>query len=129
MALNKKALMICSNYWTSPFHVGSHHIAHSLVKMGWDVGFLSAPIVPLHLFGRTDLRQRFELYRWGGGSFLDGHLWAYVPGAILGPSKLPLLRSRWIFNNWRHLTIPDVVKKVQGRGFGSVNLLYLDSMI
>ena len=127
--MKKKALMVCSNYWNSPFHVGSHHIACSLVKMGWDVAFISAPVSLLHLIGKTDLRQRFNLYRGGGKTFLDSHLWAYVPGALIVPHKFPLLRSKWVLNHWWRLTIPNVVKEVQLHDFGCVNLLYMDSFI
>jgi len=123
-----KALMICSNYWTSPFHVGSHQIARTLVRMGWEVGFVSAPISPLHLLGRTDFRRRHELYRSGGSRFLDGRLWAYVPGAWLVPYDFPFLRSRWLLHHWHRLTVPDMVAKARENGFGRVDLLYLDSL-
>ncbi len=127
--MSKKALMICSNYWTSPSRVGSHHIARNLVDMGWAVAYISAPISPLHIMGRTDLRQRFTLYKGGGKPFLNGRLWAYVPGAVLVPYDLPFLRSQWILRKWINLTIPNVVKKVERNGFGDVNLLYIESLI
>ena len=64
--MKKKALMACCNYWDSPFHVGSHHIAKNLLELGWQVGFVSDPISLLHVCkGLTDdlkmcIRDRFN---------------------------------------------------------------------
>jgi hypothetical protein len=64
----KKILMVCNNYWTSPFQVGSHHLARAFVKRGWEVAFISEPVSPFHgLRGlHPELRERFAYYRAGG---------------------------------------------------------------
>lgn len=123
-----RALVASLDYWTSPFQLGGHHIARALVKEGWDVAYVSWPISPFHLLsGRRDvLRQRFDIYRRGGAVDLDGHLWAYVPGALATPYHRPLLRSEWLHRNWPALSIPPLARVLRRRGFGSVGLLYLD---
>lgn len=126
-----RILMASPNYWSSPFQVGSHHLARGFVAAGWDVAFVSDPISPLHLALRRtrELRDRAAIYRSGGITDLDGHLWAYVPFALATPRGSPLLNSLWLHRNWSRLTMPNVVGKVRQRGFGEVDVLYFDSSI
>lgn len=121
--------MACANYWTTPFQVGSHHLARGFVNAGWTVGFVSDPISPLHLLGhaRKELASRFRLYRQGGLWDLDKKLWAYVPAALATPRNEPLLRSLALERGWAHLTWPSVGGVVRNHGFGDVDLLYCDS--
>ncbi len=126
----KRALMACSNYWGSPFQVGSHHLARGLVRAGYEVAFISDPISPLHLcYGWTaDLRDRLALHRRGGRRDLGGRLWAYVPAALLTPHNKPLLRSEAVHRRWHRWCWPDLAGLVAARGFGEVDLLYIDSL-
>lgn len=121
--------MACASYWTTPFQVGSHHLARGFVDAGWTVGFVSDPISPLHLLGhaRTQLASRFRLYRQGGVWDLGGQLWAYVPAALVTPRNQPLLRSQAIERHWADLTWPSIGEVVRNHGFGEVDLLYCDS--
>ncbi len=121
--------MACANYWTSPFQVGSHHLARGFVDAGWTVGFISDPISPLHLLGevRQELANRFKLYRAGGMWDLEKKLWAYVPGALVTPRHKPLLRSHAVERGWSHLTWPPLGFMVRKHGFGEVDLVYCDS--
>ncbi len=121
--------MACANYWTSPFQVGSHHLARGFVAAGWTVGFISDPISPLHLLGqaRQELANRFQLYRDGGLWDLDKKLWAYVPGALITPRNKPLLRSHAVEGGWARLTWPSLGATVRKQGFGEVDLVYCDS--
>lgn len=127
--LSGKILMACANYWTSPFQVGSHHIARGFVKAGWTVGFISDPISPFHPMGHTrhELAKRFDLYRAGGCSDLGGKLWAYVPGALLTPQNRALLRSQTVERSWSCLTWPPLASYIERHGFGKVDLVYCDS--
>jgi len=126
----KKILMACSNYWSSPFQVGSHHLARGFVKAGWKVAFVSDPISPLHVFNgiSVELRERWATYRAGGNLDLDDCLWAYVPAALLTPHNKFLLKSEWVHRNWFKLTWPNVVNKIVKEQFGEVDLLYIDSV-
>ncbi|MBI4000829.1 MAG: glycosyltransferase [Nitrospira defluvii] len=121
--------MACANYWTSPFQVGSHHLARGFVDAGWTVGFISDPISPLHLLGqaRQELANRFRLYRAGGMWDLEKKLWAYVPGALATPRHKPLLRSHAVERGWAYLTWPPLGATVRKHGFGEVDLVYCDS--
>jgi glycosyltransferase involved in cell wall biosynthesis len=127
----KKILMGAANYWPSPLQVGSHHLAREFVKLGWDVAFVSDPISPWHLAGTgyQQLRERYRLYFDHGEWDLDGHLWAYVPGALLTPHNKPVLKSRWVSRSWARLSWPrigDVLNKV---GFSDVDLIYCDTAV
>lgn len=125
----RKILMACANHWTSPFQVGSHHLAREFVRRGYEVAFVSDPVSPFHLLAGAgaSLRERLRIHRQGGLRDLGGKLWAYVPGALLTPHNKPLLRSRWVQRSWEYLTYPNVVFQAVKRGFGEVDLLYLDS--
>lgn len=127
---SRRALMACSNDWDSPFQVGSHHLARGLVRAGYEVAFVSDPISPLHLCrGWTaDLRRRLALYRAGGRRDLDGKLWAYVPAAAFTPHNRPLLRSEAVQRRWHRWCWPNLGRLIAARGFGRVDLLYIDSL-
>lgn len=125
----KKILMACGNYWYSPFQVGSHHIARGFAAKGWEVAYLSDPISPLHLLGgnSSDLSVRYDLYRSGGRSEEEGHIWTYVPGALLTPHNKPILRSRSVHRHWDQLTLPRLKSVLTCNGFDKVDLLYFDT--
>lgn len=126
-----RALLACPHAWGSVVQVGGHHIARALVAAGWDVAYVSNPISPLHLAGGLgpELRHRVSIYRRRGIRDADGHLWAYVPGALLTPRESPILRSRWVHRNWVGLSYPNVIRVLRAHGFASVDLLYFDSVI
>jgi glycosyltransferase involved in cell wall biosynthesis len=122
--------MACAQYWTSPFQVGSHHLARGLVAEGFEVAFVSDPVSPLHVLqGVTpELRERWAIHRAGGIRDLDGRLWAYVPAAPITPHNRPLLRTEWVQRHWSRLTVPNLPKVARGAGFSEVDFLYLDSL-
>ena len=126
----KRLLMATCNYWHSPFQVGSHHLARGFVRAGWEVAFVSDPISPWHLLAgqAKDVRERYHLYHHNGMTDCDGHVWAYVPGALLTPHNKPLLRSRWVGERWAQLSWPRLIETLRARGFGEVDLVYCDSV-
>lgn len=123
--------MACANYWLSPFQVGSHHLARVLARQGWEVGFVSDPISPVHLLGgwNDQLKERYRLYRREGDQFFNETIWAWVPCAVLTPHNKLLLRSDWVWWSWSKLAYPSVQSVVGRHGFGAVDCLYLDSPI
>lgn len=125
----RKALMAAGNYWNAPFQVGSHHIARSLVKKGWEVAFISDPISPFHRFaGETDeLKRRLDLHRNRGIWDLEHRIWAYVPYTLFSPHNKPFLRTDYVANNWHNLTMPNIINLINKTSFNKVDLLYLDS--
>jgi glycosyltransferase involved in cell wall biosynthesis len=126
----KRLLMATCNYWHSPFQVGSHHLARGFARAGWEVAFISDPISPWHVFGGQgkDVRERYDLYRRNGTTDCNGHVWTYVPGALLTPHNKPLLRSRWVGEGWAGLSRPNLVQMLREKGFGEVDVLYCDSV-
>lgn len=124
-----RLLMACPNHWHSPFQVGSQQLARTFMRCGWDVAYISDPISPLHLLRwNAELRNRLALWWQGGITEQGGRLWAYVPAALVTPHSWPILRSRLVHRHWPSWTWPSVVKRVRERGFGTVDLLYIDSM-
>lgn len=123
--------MACANYWTSPFQVGSHQLARQFLAAGWKVAFISDPISPLHLARgwNETLRARWRLYHGGGIHESQKNLWAYVPGALLVPQPLPLLRAPLIYQHWARLAFPDIMNMLAHQGFTNADLIYADSAI
>jgi glycosyltransferase involved in cell wall biosynthesis len=125
-----RALMACAAPWLSPLRLGSHQIARALEQAGWDVAYVSNPISPMHVArGLRTVGERFGVYRRGGITDLNGHLFAYVPGALATPHQVSGLRGAWLHRNWIRLALPDPRRRVQRAGYGEVDLLYFDSVI
>src|SRR5260370_12738666 len=126
----KRLLMASTNYWDSPFQVGSQHLARGFVRAGWEVAYLADPISPWHIFNglNSDLRKRFASYWSGGRATCENRLWAYVPGSLITPHNKPILRTEYVARHWHNWTVPNVVSLVRGKAFGHVDLLYIDSL-
>lgn len=126
----KRVLLASPNHWESMFQVGSHNLAREFAASGWDVAYVSDPISPLHLCrGMTaDLRRRLSAWWANGRVSVDGRLWTYVPAAWLTPHNKPLLRTERVHRDWHRWTVPNVCSQVHRRGFGQVDLLYMDSL-
>ena len=123
-----RVLMATFHDWASPLPLGSHHLSRAFVANGWDVAHVSAAISPLQFFrDRDEFRGRFSRYHSAGVNRLDGHLWTYMPAAILTPHNVPLLRSRVVHRHWQKSTLPNVVRTVRRRGFSHIDLLYIDT--
>ena len=131
MATQKKIIVAAANHWRSPFQVGSHHLARGFVNAGWDVAFISDPISPWHFGGGNfqQLGERYRQYARGGERDLDGHLWAYVPGALVTPHNKSLLRNRWVSRRWAQVAWPRIGHVMRGAGFAEADLLYCDSAV
>jgi glycosyltransferase involved in cell wall biosynthesis len=127
----KTVIMAAANHWRSTFQVGSHHLARGFVEAGWDVAFVSDPISPWHLGGRDfqKLCERYRVYAAGGERDLEGHLWAYVPGALVTPHNKLILRNRWVSRRWAKVAWPPIGRVLGRAGFADVDLLYCDSPV
>ncbi len=123
-----KILFGSHNYWTSPIQVGSHALARAFVARGWDVGYVSDPVSPLHLLQgmSPDLESRIALWR-GGGCRVAERVWTHVPGALFTPYDKPLLRSHFVHRNWCRFTLPSLKNALRRAGFDDVDLVLLDS--
>ncbi|HWR02671.1 MAG TPA: glycosyltransferase [Humidesulfovibrio sp.] len=123
------ALFCACNYWGSPGHVGSHHLARCLLERGWRVAFVSDPVSPLHLLGglSAQLRERLKLHR-SGGRWVEERLWTWVPGALCTPNERPLLRSWPVQRHWSAMAWPDPARVLARAGFEAFDLVYVDSI-
>lgn len=125
----KKILMAATNYWTSPYQVGSHHYAREFARNGWEVFFVSDPISPFHnlLQDKSQLTDRKKINKGLVNSGYD-NIQIYVPFSLITPNEKPVFRTRFITNIWHKLTIPNIVKYSKQLGFGYVDLLWFDSL-
>ncbi|MCL4376808.1 MAG: glycosyltransferase [Actinobacteria bacterium] len=126
----KKVIMAVSNYWTSPFQVGSHHFARMFAKNGWKVLFISDPISPWHFLmkNKEQLIERYNIYK----RFIksgDDNISIYVPMSLMTPNEKPIFNSSFVANNWYKFTLPNIVKYAESLGFGNVDLLWFDSVV
>ena len=119
--------MAATNYYTSPFQVGSHHYARAFEKMGYEVLFISNPISPIHkIFANNDqLAERKRIYDLGGEKV--GNISYYVPKTLLTPQNKPLLSSKCILDYWYKFSSPNILQYIKDQGFSSVDLLWFDS--
>jgi glycosyltransferase involved in cell wall biosynthesis len=127
--LSKKILIAASNYWSSPYQVGSHHYARIFAKKGWQVLFVSDPISPFHFFlkDKDQLKERYRIYKGIGKN--DNNIKIYVPMAFITPNEKPIFRTGIIAKKWHRITFPDLIRYVKKIGFGKVDLLWFDSII
>lgn len=122
--------MVCTHHWTSPMQVGSHHLAREFVRAGYEVGYLSAPVTPLHLLRKMDrdLSERIRVFKRGGRFDHQGHVWSYVPGALFAPDSRAVLNSKAVYNSWFRSTLPNVITKITQAGFDNPDILYIDNL-
>lgn len=123
----RKALVVGTQHWRSPFRVGSHHIAAALQERDYAVCYVSAPVTPLHLANwvdRRDLCVRFQqVWRPARGTGILN----VVPFAMIAPDKRPILRTSGIVLNWWRSAVPPLRSLVKRHGFDNVDVLYLDN--
>lgn len=119
--------MAATNYWGSGVKVGSHHLAEGLLRAGWQVGYISDPLSPLHWLVRAPgLRERARIYA-AGGQKVGETGWSYVPMAAVVPRNVPILRTNWIARSWPELTFPHLLSVLSRNELSTVDLLYIDS--
>jgi len=123
----KKILMAVTNYYTSPFQVGSHHYARAFEKLGYEVLFISNPISPIHkIFANNEqLVERERVHDLGGESV--GHIRYYVPKTLFTPQNKPLLSSKFVLESWYKFSYPNILDYIKDKGFESVDILWFDS--
>ena len=123
----KKIVMAVTNYYTSPFQVGSHHYARAFEKLGYEVLFISNPISPIHkIFANNEqLSERERIHDLGGERV--GNITYYVPKTLFTPQNKPLLSSKFILDHWYKFSYPNILQYIKEKGFGSVNILWFDS--
>jgi glycosyltransferase involved in cell wall biosynthesis len=125
----KKIIIAASNYWNSPFHVGSHNYAKLFAKNGWEVLFVSDPISVFHFF-KKNKEQVIERYKIHRGEIESGieNIKIYVPFALITPNEKPVFNSAFVTYNWHKMTMPGIAEYAKKAGFGKVDLLWFDSM-
>ena len=125
-----KALVVGIHHWASPVKVGTHYIVEYLLRFGFEVAYISAPITPLHrlLPDSKELLRRRQNHSVCGEYAHNDMLWHYVPGALVAPDARPILSSSCVLNNWQRTSIPNLAKTVHSKGFGEVDILFVDTI-
>ena len=119
--------MAVTNYYTSPFQVGSHHYARTFEKLGYEVLFISNPISPIHrLFANNEQLAERERIHDLGGEKIENMIY-YVPKTLFPPQNKPLLSLRFILSHWYKFSYPNILQYIKEKGFGSVDVLWFDS--
>ncbi len=121
--------MAVTNYYTSPFQVGSHHYARAFEKLGYKVLFISNPISPIHkLFASNEqLAERERIHNLGGEK--SRNITYYVPKTPFTPQNKPLLSSKFILDHWYKFSYPNILYYIKDKGFESVDILWFDSSL
>lgn len=127
--MQRKIIIAASNYWNSPYQVGSHHYAKIFAKNGWQVLFVSDPISPFHFLkkDKADLYQRLDIYK-GRIKSNNSNISIYVPMAFITPNEKPFFNTKFVSGKWDSFTMPNVIKAAKSFGFYDVDLLWFDSM-
>ncbi|MDW7972573.1 MAG: glycosyltransferase [Thermodesulfovibrio sp.] len=122
-----KVLIGNSHAYTVAIQIGSQHYARCFQKIGYDVMYLAHPISPLHKYFSkaygTD--ERFRIMKSGGETI--GRIFHYVPYTYLPHHKVPILSMKFFLNNWHKFTNPNLAKLIKDKGFGKVDILWIDN--
>ena len=119
-----------TQHWDSCFQVGSHHIARCFSKRGWRVGFISAPVSPLHLMGLgNDAAQRVASWRSGGSIDAETGIWHFVPFAPLPWGATAGLRGKGVVSAAGRLSRPLLAAALRRAGFDRPQLAYADHFL
>ncbi len=119
-----------TQHWNSCFQVGSHHIARCFAERGWRVGFISAPVSPLHLMGLgVDVAERMASWRSGGAIDAASGIWHYVPFAPVPWGATPGFRGRRVVSAASWLSRPLVAAALRRAGFDRPQVAYADHFL
>ena len=126
---NKKILIAATNYWTSPYQVGSHHYAKIFAKNNWEVFFVSDPISPFHFLTKNKIQtlERYKIYKKKINSGFD-NVNIYVPFSLFTPNEKPFFNTKFVAYKWQNFTIPNIISYAKKIGFGEVDILWFDSI-
>ena len=124
-------LLASTQHWWSPFQIGTHHIARQFALRGYRVGFLSAPLSPLHLLPGvgSDKRARFASMLRGGEVDADSGVWHAVPFALLSSAPAPLLGSAWAVRNAWRTCVPPLRGLLRRGGFERPDAVLTDHFL
>lgn len=122
-------LMACTHHWDSAMQVGSQNLGREFLKNGFRIGYLSAPLTPLHLakFSDRDLWYRFRR------SFTKLHEQPFgvvkiIPFALLAPAARSILNSAAVYKLWYNTTMPNLIGRLKKHRFYSPDILYIDNL-
>lgn len=127
-----RVLLATANYWGSPIQTGSQHYARQFARHGWQVGYLSDQISPLHLLrwkSRAYTRDKFGLWFRGGARAEDGRIFAYNHLTLLPVYNAPVLRSEVVARRTLDASVPNVIGRLARNGFDRVDLLWLEHLL
>lgn len=122
-------LMACTHHWDSPMQVGSQNLGRQFLKKRFRIGYLSAPLTPLHLAQFSDqnfwhrLRQSFSTLQEHPVDVVN-----IVPFSLIAPAARSVLNSAAVKNYWNKTTIPNLLRRLKKYRFYSPDILYIDNL-
>lgn len=121
-----------ANYWGGPITTGTQHYANCFARRDWRVAYASDQISPLHLFrwrSRAYTADKFRLWLRGGRFDHEGRLFAYNHLTLLPVFNAPVLRSRLAARYALDLSVPNLYRVLERRGFSNPNVIWIDHLI
>ncbi len=126
----RQLLMACTHAFGATMQVGSQQLARQFARDGWAVGYVSAPLTPLHLLQRRsqDLKLRWRALLAGQETTQEAGITAWVPFGAVAPHGAWPLNTHLASRHWHRATWPSFSAKAWRLGFESVDILYLDNI-
>ncbi len=119
----RKILFFVNNYWTSPYQVGSHHIAKMFLKDGWQVLYISDPVSPMHIFRWREFKDKLKILL---KPIRKDRLTATLPFCPFPPKHRSF---GFMFDRWINMTIPNLVRFIRKMGFQKPDVLFIKSAL
>jgi 2-beta-glucuronyltransferase len=132
----RRAVLLTGHYWGSKRQAGFHWITRSLLKMGWEVLFFTAPISLLSVLRRDHRLKYIRLNELNRLIQKDNNLRSIVRFTLIHPVDLrsPLLNklSYKLFSRYENISLMDsksFIKKAELIVFESNPVLFLFKQI
>lgn len=126
--LMKKIIMVENQEFNSSVKIGAHHFAELFAENGYEVLWLSPALSPLHLLKQSSfIKERLTIFKEGKVEFKK-NIYGYAPFTILPFINAPILKSKFIGENYLKTSIPSLKQSLSKIGFGEVDILWISNL-
>jgi len=122
----KTILFVREVPWGSVFPISTRMIAGEFANNGWNVIWITAPLMPWHFRAKGPVRhQLLEQNRCGGMKYQNGRVFSYTPRVWLPFSRhWPLDRPFLCRNMWK-FCVPSIKEVLRRSGMPRPDVLWL----